>query len=252
MLLLSPLLAATRSPSSRSCSFSLRMRQRRLPEPVGGAGADGRDGRQGRRRHERRAGREGLRPGAARVQPGHSSARGPVRLPDAQLAPAVPADLDPPDGAPVRAGGRARPRRLARSSTTTLDRHPGRLLHLPRPAHCPGPPDGAASSSRPSRPGPAPSGSSSCSTRCPTWSRRPTPMSSPAIDGRDQLRRGIRSATCARSRSCAASTSRCVPVRPSPSSAPRARGSRPWACSSPASTTSRPGTSESTASTCAT
>ncbi len=111
-------------------------------------------------------------------------ARSSVRLPHAQLAVAVPADLDPADGAPARPGGGAGARRLARLRRTSDRRDAGRLLRLPDPADVAGPSDGGRPGRGPAGPSRAPNACSSSSTRCPTSWRSPTRSSSPTLDGR--------------------------------------------------------------------
>ena len=81
------------------------------------------------------------------------------------------------------------PRRLAGPAARDHARHLPRLLDLRRPAHRAGPPAGRRPHRSASRPGPASSASSSCSTSPPRSPTHPTPIELPALRGEIALRR---------------------------------------------------------------
>ncbi len=211
---------------------------RRLPVELGDAGPHGRDGRSRRRLRERRPRREGLRAGSARAGAGHGLARRALRVADAQLAAALPADLHPADHPPARPGDGAGARWVAGLRGPSHGRHARRVLRLPHPAHVSGPPDGR----RPRR-GAAGTGGRRAGARAARLTARRDRESgrhrAPLPRRPGQLRRRLL---------------RLSPVRAGPRrirpagarrarrwrwSGPRGRASPPSGCCCPASTTSR-------------
>ena len=229
-----------------------------LPDALAGLPGDlGRAAARGRRRADRRRGRQrrargqGVRPGAPRARADGRRGRHAVRRADAG-GPAAGALSASAAGDPVaRAGRRPRARRLAGPAARHHARHVPGLLDVRRPADVARPGSSPACSPSASRPGPASSGSSSCSTCGRPSPTRPTPSSCPSSRGEIAFRDVALRLRRRRSRAGRPRPAHRRRGSGSRSSAPAAAAPRPRRCWSRASTTRPAARSWSTATTCA-